>query len=136
MTHSYSQAPLPHPWRRCRHPNGDIYFYNPQLRLITPDNICDPEILEYLTDARDDHLQCLDGDPNLHLLHEDYELVISDVSDTEAVIRMYSRTAGAAYTWTEERGSFPFHFSHFSLALSNSRLTGAYLELCRVDDKI
>ncbi|KDR84419.1 hypothetical protein GALMADRAFT_206051 [Galerina marginata CBS 339.88] len=108
-----SQAPLPYPWHQYRHPNGDIYFYNNQLRLITPDNVRDPEILEYIIDAREDHLQCLAGDPNLHRLPTDYELVVSDVSDTAAVIRMYSRVAGAAYTWTEERGLAMKSREHF-----------------------
>jgi hypothetical protein len=36
----------------------------------------------------------------------DYELVISDVSEEAATIRMYSRSAGKAYEWTEERGDF------------------------------
>lgn len=103
---------IPYPWRQYEHPNGDIYYYNPQLRLITPENIRNPDILEYIMDARDDHLQCLAGDPNYHNLPFDYELVVSDVSETAAVLRMYSRWAGAAYDWTEERGLafFSFYF--------------------------
>jgi len=97
-------ATLPDPWRQYEHPNGDIYYYNSQLRLITPDDIRNPDILEYIMDAREDHLQCLAGDPHLHILPSDYELVVSDVSETAAVLRMYSRSAGAAYDWTEERG--------------------------------
>ncbi|KAF8887249.1 hypothetical protein CPB84DRAFT_1816638 [Gymnopilus junonius] len=108
-----SRALLPPPWRQYRHPNGDIYYYNPQLRLITPDNIRDPQIFEYILDAREDHLQCLAGDPNLHRLPSDYELVISDISDTAAVIRMYSRAAGEAYTWTEEQGLIRKTTEHF-----------------------
>src|SRR5882757_3227517 len=98
-----ASANIPDSWRQYEHPNGDIYYYNSQLRLITPDNIRNPEILEYIMDARDDHLQCLAGDPNLDILPPDYELVVSDVSETAAVLRMYSRMAGAAYDWTEER---------------------------------
>ena len=61
-------------------------------------------------DAREDHLQCLDGDPNRHLFPPDHELVVSDaVSETAAVLRMYSRSAGETYGWTEERGLV---FSH------------------------
>ena len=50
-------------------------------------------------DAREDHLQCLDGDPKRHLFPPDYELlvVVSDVSETAALLGMYSRTAGEAY---------------------------------------
>lgn len=108
-----ASATLPYPWRQYAHPNGDIYFYNPQLRVITPENIRNPDMLEYIMDARDDHLQCLEGEPNRYNLPPDYELVVSDVSETAAVLRMYSRRAGAAYDWTEERGLI-FHFHlHF-----------------------
>ena len=103
-------ANVPHPWCQYEHPNGDIYFYNSELRLITPDDICNPDILEYVMEARDDHLQCLAGDPNLSILPSDYELVVSDVSETAAVLRMYSRSAGAAYDWNEERGLVSFVF--------------------------
>jgi len=108
-----ASATPPDPWGQYVHPNGDIYYYNPQLRLITPDDIRNPEILEYIMDARDDHLQCLAGDPNVHILPSDYELVVSDVSDTAAVLRMYSRVAGAAYDWTEERGLVMKSKEHF-----------------------
>lgn len=71
-------------------------------------------------EARDDHLQCLAGDPNLSILPSDYELVVSDVSETAAVLRMYSRSAGAAYDWNEERGSSFFCF----FILSKIKLIG------------
>ena len=106
---------IPYPWRQYEHPNGDIYYYNPQQRLITPEDIRNPDILEYIMDARDDHLQCLEGDPNRDNLPPDYELVISDVSESAAVLRMYSRMAGAAYDWTEDTGLiFSFFFFPYS----------------------
>jgi hypothetical protein len=108
LSDGFFSATIPYPWRQHEHPNGDIYYYNPQLRLITPEDIRNPDILEYIIDARDDHLQCLDGDPSCDNLPPDYELVVSDVSETAAVLRMYSRRAGAAYDWTEERGLFYF----------------------------
>lgn len=55
-------------------------------------------------DAREDHLHCIEGDPNLSQLPSDWEMVVADVSDSAAVIRMYSREAKAAYLWNEERG--------------------------------
>ena len=110
-------ATIPYPWCQYEHPNGDIYYYNPELRLITPEDIRNPDILEYIMDARDDHLQCLEADPNRDDLPPDYELVVSDVSETAAVLRMYSRREGAAYDWTDERGLFFFCF-FFSLFLS------------------
>lgn len=106
-------ASIPYPWRQYEHPNGDIYYYEFRLRLVTPDDIRNPDILEYIMDAREDHLQCLAGDPNIHILPDDYELVVSDVSETAAVLRMYSRSAGAAYDWTEERGLVMKSKEHF-----------------------
>jgi hypothetical protein len=96
----------PYPWHRYHHPNGDVYFYHDHLRFITPDDVCDPTVLEYLVDAREEYLQSLGQDPNFHRLPMDYELVISEVSEEAATIRMYSRSAGRAYEWTEERGDF------------------------------
>ena len=66
-------------------------------------------------DARDDHLQCLAGNPNVHILPSDYEPVVSDVSETAAVRRMHSRVAGAAYDWAEERGLGFFSSLFFNL---------------------
>jgi len=65
--------------------------------------MCDPLILEYLIDAREEYLQSLGPDTEL-LLPTDYELVISEVSYDAATIRMYSRIARQAYEWTEEQG--------------------------------
>ena len=128
-----SQAPIPHPWRQYRHPIGDIYYYNPQLRLITPDNIRNPQVLEYVLDAREDHLQCLAGDPNLHRLPSDYELIISDVSESTAVIRMYSRAAGQAYTWTEGQGERQWIYFE---SRQVPQLTLFFLALCRIGSEV
>ena len=89
-----------------RHPNGDVYYYNSEFRLITPEDISDSDMLENVLEAREDHLNCLEGDPNIGTLPPDYELVIRDVSDETATIRMYSRTSTKAYTWTEDRGKY------------------------------
>jgi hypothetical protein len=62
-------------------------------------------------DARDDHLQCIEDDPNLSQLPSDWEMTVADVSDSASVIRMYSREAKAAYLWNEEQGEIinPFY---------------------------
>ena len=112
--------PYPNPWCQYKHPNGDIYYYNPQLRLITPEYIRNSDILEYIMDAREDHLQCLDGDPNRHLFPPDYDLlVVSDDSETAAVLRMYFRMAGEAYNWTEERGLVIFTIEFLTFTVSS-----------------
>ncbi|KAG6896015.1 hypothetical protein C0992_010884 [Termitomyces sp. T32_za158] len=97
-----SQLPVPPEWEQYEHPNGDIYYYHRGLRLITPDNIRDPEKLRHVLDAREDHLQCLDN--SVAQLPADWELVLSDVTEEVAVIGMFSRTLGLEYEWTEELG--------------------------------
>jgi len=100
-----SQVPPPQPWRLCRHPNNDIYFYHPEFRLLTSDDIREPDILDYILDAHRDILRCLASDENLGELPHDCELVICDVSESTAEIEMYSRSAGTAYKWEENGGS-------------------------------
>lgn len=97
-------APIPPHWRRCFHPNGDVYYYNGRLRLITPDDICDPIVLNYVLEAREDRIQCLEEDPNYSRLARDWEIVISEASDSTAVIAMHSRMASVSYDWNEETG--------------------------------
>ena len=108
----HSQVPLPDGWNIFRHPNGDDYYYNSGWRLLTPDDVHDPVTLGHITDAREEFLQELQDDPEVYSrLPDDYEVVISDVTASAAVIRMYSRSVGAAYTWTEETGTpviFPY----------------------------
>lgn len=96
--------PPPPGWNRYVHPNGDIYYRNHQLRLTTPDNVRRPVTLQYVMDARDDHLENISGDPNFNRLPPDLEICISDISDQTAVIGMYSRQAGRAYEWNERQG--------------------------------
>jgi hypothetical protein len=104
MAHTPSSRAPPDPWKQYTHPNCDIYFYNHQIRLITPDDIRDPKTLEFVLDAREDHLQCLQEDKSLEKLADDWELTLSDVTDAAAVIGMYSRKLGVSYVWSEERG--------------------------------
>ncbi|GLB34307.1 hypothetical protein LshimejAT787_0111910 [Lyophyllum shimeji] len=100
-----SNLPVPSSWEQFEHPNGDIYYYNRGLRLITPENIRDPTMLRFVLEARDDHLRCLDDRfSSIRKLPDDWELTLSDVTDEVAVIGMYSRKLGVAYDWTEERG--------------------------------
>ncbi|KAF9535143.1 hypothetical protein CPB83DRAFT_755201, partial [Crepidotus variabilis] len=92
-----------------QHPNGDHYYFNPGLRLLTTDDIHDPIVLGYIVDARDDIVQQL----VTANLPADYELVITDTSEIAATIRIYSRSAGQAYLWTEENGRYMIKVQHF-----------------------
>lgn len=97
--------PIPPSWEQFQHPNGDIYYYNQRLRLITPEDIRDPAMLEFVLEAREDHLQCLDDQfSSIKKIADDWELTLSDVTDSVAVIGMYSRALGVAYDWTEKKG--------------------------------
>ncbi|KAF8178023.1 hypothetical protein BJ912DRAFT_856566 [Pholiota molesta] len=98
------QTGLPRSWRQYQHPIGDIYFHNHNLHLTTADNVRDPDMLQYILDAREDHLQSIAGDPNFDHLPPDIEIVVSDVTAREAVIRMYSRMAGTVYHYSESTG--------------------------------
>lgn len=55
-------------------------------------------------DAREDHLENISEDQNFARLPPDWELTISDVSESTAVIGMYSRQFGQAYEWKEREG--------------------------------
>jgi hypothetical protein len=65
-------------------------------------------MLGYVLDAREDHLQCLRDDSCLVKLPDDWELTLSDVTDSAAVIGMHSRKEGLSYEWAEEKGG-PSH---------------------------
>ena len=96
-------------WEQCKHPNDDVYYYHPGLRLITPEDIRDPVMLQFVLDARLDHLQCLQGDDSLSKLPDDWELTLTDVTDAAAVIGMFSRDLGVAYDWNERKGTIFEH---------------------------
>jgi len=99
----HSPLDLPHPWQQYSHPNGDFYFYNREWRVLTTDDVCDSDICRYVGEAVEDLLQNLGDDPNAHLLSNDYEIVVTEASAL-APIRLYSRSAGTAFSWTEETG--------------------------------
>ncbi|KAG6848942.1 hypothetical protein H0H93_012584 [Arthromyces matolae] len=108
--------PLPIEWERHRHPNNDIYYYNRRLRLITPEDIRDPQMLAFILDARDDHLRQLRTfNATATPLPNDLEFVVSDATEDAAVINMYSRQLNIAYdsNYIEEKGlqiKTPEHF--------------------------
>lgn len=41
-----SLSSLPHPWALCTHPQGSIYFYNPDLKVVTDEDIRDPDVYQ------------------------------------------------------------------------------------------
>lgn len=97
-------------WGQHKHPNGDVYYYHSDLRLITPEDIRDPVMLQFVLDARLDHLQCLQADDSLSKLADDWELTLTDVTDAAAVIGMFSRKLGVAYNWGEGKGTELFSY--------------------------
>ncbi|KAF8338457.1 hypothetical protein F5887DRAFT_514281 [Amanita rubescens] len=99
---AYIEAPPD--WEVHRHPNGDIYFYNRDLRLITPDDITDSEKLALIMESWDEHMRNMEYDPIGRTLGDDWELMLSDVTETSVVIEVISRNAGRAYKWSDDRG--------------------------------
>jgi hypothetical protein len=61
-------------------------------------------MLGFVLDAREDHIQCLQSDSSLKKLPDDWELTLTDITDSAAVIGMHSRRLGESYEWTEETG--------------------------------
>ena len=105
-----------------RHPNGDIYFYNRELRLITPDDITDSEKLALVMESWDEHMRNMEYDPIGRTLGDDWELMLSDVTESSVVIEVISRNAGRAYKWSDDRGSF-IHILTIA-GTNHSRVTG------------
>ncbi|KAM6496414.1 hypothetical protein JOM56_009120 [Amanita muscaria] len=99
---SYIVAPPS--WEVYRHPNGDVYFYNPHLHLITPDDITLPRNLSLVIESWEDHMANMAYDRIGKKLGDDWELVLSDVSETSVMIEVISRNAGKAYRWSDQRG--------------------------------
>jgi hypothetical protein len=110
-----------------RHPNGDIYFYNRDLRLITPDDITDSEKLALIMESWDEHMRNMEYDPIGRTLGDDWELMLSDVTETSVVIEVISRNAGRAYKWSDDRGLLSIFSSLPELIDNHSRLTGLQL---------
>ena len=96
---------MPYPWTLCIHPKGSIYFYNSELRVVTDEDIRQPEAFESvmhqcslysiseLTDGMEVHLHNTNIDAhvrfNLTINHElclaSFEL--SDVCKLDPDIR-------------------------------------------------
>ena len=96
----------PPEWEVHRHPNRDIYFYHRELRLITPDDITDGDKLALVMESWDEHMQNMKYDPMGQTLADDWELILSDVTEESVVIEVISRNAGQAYKWSDDKGAF------------------------------
>ncbi|KAF8632818.1 hypothetical protein AX15_001678 [Amanita polypyramis BW_CC] len=99
---TYIEAPPQ--WQVYRHPNGDIYFYNPKLRLITPDDVTDNDKLSLVMESWEEHMENMIYDPIGQKLGNDCELILSDVTESSVIIEMISRNAGLAYKWSDDTG--------------------------------
>ncbi|KAG6888421.1 hypothetical protein C0995_008334 [Termitomyces sp. Mi166 len=121
-----SRLPVPPEWEQYEHPNSDIYYYHRGLRLITPDNIRDPEKLQHVLEAREDHLQCLNG--SVAQLPDDWELVLSDVTEEVAIIGLQVKTSPEHF-WAHV-SEYPSHHAElppnteaaFTQALRNAKV--------------
>lgn len=109
----YDSQPLPRHWRQLQHPNGDVYYYNSQLRAVTALNVRDHTILRGVMNAHDNHMQALDDDISMRRMPPDLELVIVESNSVPSIIwvKMYSRARGEGYTWVEEDGTYLAHYA-------------------------
>ncbi|KAF8635364.1 hypothetical protein AX17_003933 [Amanita inopinata Kibby_2008] len=123
---SSSDIVVPPSWNLCRHPNGDIYFHNPDLCLVTPDDITDPDKLTLVVESWEDHMLNMEYDPVGKQLGDDWELILSDATESSVMIEMISRSTGIAYRWCDEAGLRPWqgreHFWSILAAYPSHRL--------------
>ncbi|KAF8722343.1 hypothetical protein AX14_009875 [Amanita brunnescens Koide BX004] len=94
----------PPDWEVHKHPIGDVYFYNRELRLITPDDITDNDKLARVMESWDEHMENMEYDPMGRRLGDDWELILSDLTESSVVIEVISRNAGKAYKWSDNKG--------------------------------
>ncbi|KJA24751.1 hypothetical protein HYPSUDRAFT_200307 [Hypholoma sublateritium FD-334 SS-4] len=91
------QAGLARDWREYQHPLGHAYFYNATLRILTTEDLRNPEILQRLLTAHTARIAC---DPLADRLPTDAEFVIAD----GAVRDVHSRLAGVSYHFDDDAG--------------------------------
>jgi hypothetical protein len=99
---AYIEAP--DDWEVYRHPNGDIYYYNRKLRLLTPDDITSTKRLSRVMDHYEDHMENMQYDRLGKQMNNDWELILSDATKSSVLIEMISRNTGKACKWTDSRG--------------------------------
>ncbi|KAJ7486970.1 hypothetical protein FB451DRAFT_1228430 [Mycena latifolia] len=67
---------FPDDWDKFVHPNGSIYFYNPDLRLLTTDNVSNSLALRRLLKVHTDHRIWLNNLIQSHRALEDAEMLL------------------------------------------------------------
>ena len=99
-TFSQRQAGVSRDWREYQHPIGSTYFYNPTRRILTADNVRDPDILQRVLATYAMHTARIAGDPLAERMPPDVELVVTD----GAVRSIHSRGENLSYHFDDTTG--------------------------------
>jgi hypothetical protein len=86
------------PWEAYEHPEGGVYFYNNELRLVTVDNMFDPTAMKAVLKRRHRYIRFLDRSDKLKYLPEDWEIWISFADGINY---------GVIHSWRERRCYVP-----------------------------
>ncbi|EKM79802.1 hypothetical protein AGABI1DRAFT_113084 [Agaricus bisporus var. burnettii JB137-S8] len=98
-----TRAEVPESWQWFLHPNLDVYYFNLGMRLLSTDDIRDPNIRALIINIRNEYYEELADDRDFKRLPIDWVMTITDcnLENRTAVVGIHSRTAGRSYEWTE-----------------------------------
>lgn len=98
-----NRAEVPESWQWYVHPNRDVYYYNLGMRLLSTDDIRNPDIRATIVGIRNECYEELAQDWDFQHLPIDWVMTITDCNIKEkcAVVGIHSRTAGKSYGWKD-----------------------------------
>lgn len=98
-----NRAEVPESWQWFLHPNLDVYYFNLGMRLLTTDDIRDPNIRALIIGIRNEYYEELADDRDFKRLPIDWVMTITDcnLESRTAVVGIHSRIAGRSYEWTD-----------------------------------
>lgn len=107
---SINRAEVPESWQSYVHPNRDVYYYNLGMRLLSTDDIRNPDIRAVVVEIRNEVYEELTEDPDFQRLPIDWVMTITDCNlrDKTALVGIHSRSAGRSYQWNERGLSLRF----------------------------
>lgn len=111
---SINRAEVPESWQSYMHPNRDVYYYNLGMRLLSTDDIRNPEVRSVVVEIRNEVYEELAEDPDFQRLPIDWVMTITDcnLGDRLGTVGIHSRSQGKSYRW-DERGVFEWFLARF-----------------------
>lgn len=103
-----NRAEVPESWQWFMHPNRDVYYYNLGMRLLSTDDIRNPDIRAIVIGIRNEYYEDLADDCDFKRLPIDWVMTITDcnLKDRSALVGIHSRIAGKSYEWNERGMSY------------------------------